>query len=470
MNQATAVRQISKCTIKPHHSLDESHHQQVCYLTPWDIAMLSAHYIQKGLLFSKPQPSAEDPNPTITFIDQLKHSLSLTLTHFFPLSGRLVTKKQDDPPSYSVYLDCSSHSLGAEFIHAAADVNMVDIISPVDVPPIVKSFFVLDGAVNHDGHTMPLLVIQVTELLDGIFVGCCFNHVVGDGTSYWHFFNSWAEICRTIRTSNGEIQNISRPPIIKRWFLGDQEDPTINLPFSHHDEFIERYRSPPLRERIFHFTPESMAKLKAKANAECNTGNKISSFQALSALMWRSITRARCLPADQKTGCKLAINNRSRLDPLVSENYFGNCIQTVGGTTTAGELLSHGLGWAALMLHEAVIGHTNEKVRGWLEAWMKNPYIYALGPFFDPFSVMMGSSPRFDMFGCEFGLGRAVAARSGYANKFDGKVSSYPGPGGIGSVNLEVCLRPDFMSALESDEEFMSAVSPHEVHILALFD
>ena len=39
-----------------------------------------------------------------------------------------------------------------------------------------------------------------------------------------------------------------------------------------------------------------------------------------------------------------------------------------------------------------------------------------------PYCVMMGSSPRFNMYGNEFGMGKGVAVRSGYANKFDGKV------------------------------------------------
>ena len=62
------------------------------------------------------------------------------------------------------------------------------------------------------------------------------------------------------------------------------------------------------------------------------------------------------------------------------------------------------------------------------------------------------------MYGNEFGMGKGVAVRSGYANKFDGKVKSYSGHKGGGSIDLELCLSPDTMSALESDEEFMSAV------------
>ncbi|KAI3955209.1 hypothetical protein MKW92_024533 [Papaver armeniacum] len=432
MNSETTqvVRQISKCTIKPHKVSEES--KQPHYLTPWDLSFFNAHYIQQGLLFRKPAPSLEDPNPTITFIDRLKQSLSITLTHFYPLSGRMVTKKQDNPPFYGIYVDCSSDSLGAEFIHAAADITMLDILTPIDVPRI---------------------------LLDGIFVGCIFNHVIGDGTSYWKFFHAFAEISRRLRrASKGEEGdknidcNISPPPITKRWFMGrDGDSILINLGFSHHKDFIDRYEPPLLRERMFHFTAESLVKLKAKANEECNTKTtQISCFQALSAHVWRSITRARHHHPDGKTVCKLAISDRLRLNPPSSENYFGNCVQTVCATTTIGELLHHSIGWAALILHEAIKEHTDEKIRGLMR------------PIFD--SVRMGSSPRFDVYDCDFGLGMAVAARSGFTNKFDGKVTSYRGLTGRGSVMLEVCLAPESMSELESDAEFMDAVSPHAIH------
>ena len=80
---------------------------------------------------------------------------------------------------------------------------------------------------------------------------------------------------------------------------------------------------------------------------------------------------------------------------------------------------------------------------------------------------MMGSSPRFNKYGNEFGMGKAVTLRSGYAHKFDGKVSCYPGREGGGSIDLEMCLLPDNMLALESDKEFMEAasfVSPLELN------
>ncbi|KAI3943919.1 hypothetical protein MKW92_025842, partial [Papaver armeniacum] len=354
------------------------------------------------------------------------------------------------------FIDCNN-SQGAEFIYAIAEnVTVADILNPLDVPLVVRSFFALDGSINHDGHSEPLLVVQVTELVDGFFIGCSFNHVVGDGTSFWHFFSTWAEICK----SKGNIESISRPPIIKRWFTKEEQQAEysgINLPYSHHDEFIERYVTPPpLEKRIFHFTAQSIAQLKTKANNECCTDN-ISSLQALSALVWRSVTRARGVHGEQETTCRLLINDRSRLKPPLSMNYFGCSAGVVMGTTKAGELLSHGLGWAAWLLHEAVAGRTDDKVRKWLDNWSVNPSFLHIGRFYGQPVVTISSSPRFDMYGCEFGWGKAMAVRSGSALKYSGNVWSYPGCEGGGSVDLEICLPPETLSALESDEEFTSS-------------
>ncbi|KAL5559066.1 hypothetical protein UlMin_035277 [Ulmus minor] len=441
------VKHISDCFIKPQYLSEESKHP--FYLTSWDLAMLSAQYIQKGLLFAKPQKQG---NFMEALLEKLKHSLSISLVHFYPLAGRLKTVKTENPPSYFIYVDCQE-SPGARFIHASLDLTMSDILSPVDVPSIVQSFFDHDRASNHEGHTLSLLSIQVTELIDGVFIGCSMNHSLADGTSYWNFFNMWSEIFQ----AQGSTSSISRPPVLKRWFP-EGHGPIINLPYTNPDEFISRFEAPPLRERVFHFSAETIAKIKAKANAESNT-TEISSLQALSAFVWRCITRVRRLPSHQITSCRMTTNNRSRLNPPLSENYFGNVVSVIRGFTAAGELLEHDLGWAAWKVHEAVVGLNDKAVQEWLDAWLKSPIVYQIGRLYDPYSVLIGSSPRFNKYGNEFGMGKAVTLRSGYAHKSDGKVSCYPGREGGGSIDLEMTLLPDNMLALESDNEFMEAAS-----------
>ncbi|KAJ0789673.1 putative quinate O-hydroxycinnamoyltransferase [Helianthus annuus] len=449
---STSVKLISECLIKPLDDLSPEAKQPI-HFTPFELSCLNIRYSQKGLLFAKP-PLPENQHFSITtFLDDLQHSLSATLTHFYPFAARFATRKQENPPSYVIYLD-PGNTPGVKFIYATVDVTVSDILNPTDVPLLVHSFFDLSEAISHDAHTLPVLSIQVTELVDGIFIGGSVNHMVADGTSFWNFMATWSEIFRSGGKYNGSI---SRPPVIKRWVL-DGYDPIINIPYSHQDQFIDRFEIQTFKERFFNFSSTAISKLKATANSECNTHNKISSLQAVVALLWKCITRARCLPHDNETRCSLMVSTRSRLNPPLSNDYIGNPVHFVIVKATVGDLMAHGLGWAAFRLHEGVINHDDKAIKERVESWIRSPVIYKMSQLSDPNIVHVGSSPRFDMYGCEFGLGKAVAARSGCTNKGDGKITMYPGREGGGSMDVEVCLLPEYMKNIECDEEFMSAL------------
>ncbi|XP_068644392.1 uncharacterized acetyltransferase At3g50280-like [Aristolochia californica] len=432
--EKTSVRRFSTSIIKPKPDQED---KPRLALTPWDLPILSAHYIQKGLLF---------PNLQNSLVDSLRHSLSRALAIFYPLAGRLVTETDDI--SSCISIDCNA--AGAEFVHAAADITVDDVLAPIDVPPIVQSFFPLNEAVNHDGHFLPLLAVQLTELRDGYFIGCSFNHAVADGSAFWQFFTSWAEITR-----NGTTAAISRPPVTQRCFLNGTSE--VRLPFKDVNVLIERYKPPPLTDRFFHFSRQSISRLKARANEEAKKYN-ISSFQALSALTWRSIVRAMGLPRDEKTTCKFSVDSRSRLNPPLSRDYFGNAIGMISATATVEKLLDNKLGWAAAVLNQNVAAHTDEVVRGALDAWVTSPKIHHLSAL-NGQAVTTGSSPRFDVYGVDFGWGKAAAVRSGIDNKFSGKITSFPGREGIGSIDLEICLPSAAMRALVTDDEFVEFIA-----------
>ncbi|KAG6404021.1 hypothetical protein SASPL_136257 [Salvia splendens] len=150
-------------------------------LNPWDLRLLPIVPIQRGLIYHKPQSQ--------NIISHLKNSLSRTLNFFPPLAGRLSVTQQDDGTK-SYFVDCNN--AGAEFTHAAAaSVSVSDLIGPKYIPEIVYSFFPLDNLTNFEAISKALLAVQVTELADGLFRGCAANHAVVDGTSFWHFINSW---------------------------------------------------------------------------------------------------------------------------------------------------------------------------------------------------------------------------------------------------------------------------------------
>jgi len=127
-----------------------------------------------------------------------------------------------------IIVSCSviCNNAGVLFVHAAIENTcVVDILEPTYHPLIVHSFFPFNGARNYEGISKPLLAVQVTELVDGVFIGFRFNHVIVDGKSMWHFINSWAEISR------GCCNQISKLPSLERWFPNGIQRP-IRFPFT----------------------------------------------------------------------------------------------------------------------------------------------------------------------------------------------------------------------------------------------
>ncbi|CAI9115310.1 OLC1v1016176C1 [Oldenlandia corymbosa var. corymbosa] len=411
-----AVEFISDNFIKPKYSLPKSN--QAIYLGPFDLGMAFVQYMQKGFLF--PKPPSFDQNQMHDFLLNLKESLSLTLVHFYPLAGRfemVQLEGPNNPPNQAIYVDCNKGP-GARFIHASAELNMVDIVSPIDVPSIVRSFFDHEGVINYDCGDQSLMTIQVTELIHGVFMGFSMNHMVADGTSLWHFLTSFAEIFNSNGNNNNNNTAISRSPTYDKVFPKGK-GPLLSLPFADKNRGDEAEpKLVILRERIFHFSTESVAKLKAKANDNKNNGDcdsrKSSSFQAVSAHVWRCITRARKIPSDQTTIATLAVDHRSRLVPPASQNSFGNYVSPVEAAVNCGELLERSLGWAALLLHEAVNSQTDETARdfvetGWVAALSCVGRVLGSG-------ILIGGSSRSNMSGFEFGFGKAIAIRSGSAS------------------------------------------------------
>lgn len=426
-----------------------------------DLPMLSCQYIQKGVLLPSPPLSSAD------LLSLLKLSLSKTLSHFPALAGRLETDADGH-----VHIVCNDS--GADFLHAKVPhLSVVTLIpeSDGDIPEAYRRFFPFDNTLSYAGHSKALLAVQVTELKDAVFVGCAVNHAVVDGTSLWNFFNTFAEMARGVKM-------ISRLPDFCR-------DTVLNSPavlkFPPGGPSATFSGDAPWRERIFHFSREAILKLKIRANDPTRkrelpgreilgkqshdswavnrygATDEISSFQALCAHLWRSVTRARHLAPTKTTTFRMAVNCRHRLAPQLNPVYFGNAIQSIPTTVTAGELLSNDLSWSADRLHENVAAHGDATVRRGVKDWESNPRLFPLGNF-DGAMMTMGSSPRFPMYDNDFGWGRPLAVRSGRANKFDGKISAFPGAEGKGSVDLEVVLAPETMAGLENDAEFMEYV------------
>nr|XP_025884754.1 uncharacterized acetyltransferase At3g50280-like [Solanum lycopersicum] len=308
-----------------------------------------------------------------TFLKLLLLSSSKRSLDFFPpFCGRLGTTKNEKNGTTSFFINCNND--GAQLNHATAHgIRVSDIVESDYNPYVVRDFFPLNGVQNLEATSQPCFAVQVTELEDGVFVGCSNNHVVVDGTSFWHFYNSWTEISRGFNV-------ISKIPFLKRQFpfnINHFSD-RISIPNERVNAGYRFIPPPMLRERVFHFTKESVAKLKAKANLVMNT-TKISSLQAVLAHVWRSVIRCRHLDLSEETTFEVSIDMRGRLNPPLPEGFFGNAICPATVTIKTGELLEHEFGWAALQINETIALHDQEKLKCIYESWMNDPEVVKLG-------------------------------------------------------------------------------------------
>ncbi|KAM0917190.1 hypothetical protein ACQ4PT_009628 [Festuca glaucescens] len=286
---AEAVRIVSRRMVQPQPE------EEVVdiHLKPCELRLITIDYIQKGILLPKPPAGGE------CLVDTLAVSFARALAgRFYSLAGRLIVKHHADE-TISVVLRCTGE--GAEFVHAVAPcVTVKDIVASVYTPSVVRDFYPFNHVLGADAAIkwLPVLAVQVTELDDGIFIGLSINHRIGDGTTFWAFFNAWSEISRGDGNSD-DLHEISKPAPalrIQKWFVDDASPVPIHMPFSKLQDVARCFERPQVEECFFTFSAATIRKLKARANKEMvGKANNvtISSLQALLAHLWRAVSRAR---------------------------------------------------------------------------------------------------------------------------------------------------------------------------------
>nr|AAM69843.1 HCBT-like putative defense response protein [Aegilops tauschii] len=443
---------------------------ETIHLTPWDLKSITVEHIQKGVLLPKPPTTGGHVD-----VERLASSFGRALGRFYPYAGRLdaaVVPASNDgasPQCQSLTISLRCGGEGAEFIHAVApSVTVADITASLLVPRAVWSFFPLDGLLGADAieGSLPLLAAQVTELADSVFIAVSMNHSVADGMTFWQFFNTWSELSRA--GGNDDVMISTPLPVFDRSFLGSFTVP-IPLPFGKLEDVVGQrvHLFPSVQECFLHFSAASVKNLKTKANDEMSgygITSTISSLQALLAHLWRAVCRARRLAPDQETTYTVLVGCRGRVGGIPA-SYAGNTVEHATAKSTARDILDKGLGWAAWLLNEAVASfdtaYASDKLASWPQEprFMRLPELVAATPTW----TVTGSSPRFDVYGNDFGWGAPVTVRSGAGNKIDGKATVYKGRGCGGSIALEVCLAPQALARLVADEEFMEVRLPRRL-------
>ncbi|KAK4263681.1 hypothetical protein QN277_029064 [Acacia crassicarpa] len=455
-----ALRVISTTTVQAQRNFNNGDSPQMIDLNPWDLQFLMLEYAQKGLLYHKPTSSSE------TVIQRLKDSLSSALNFYPPLAGRLaIIGNDDDGDTSSVFITCNN--AGVSFVHAIAEnTTVADIVEPTYVPLILYSFFPAGNFKNFEGTRVPLLAIQVTELVDGIFIASSTNHCLAEVKPGWDFWNTWAEIFRNGLNHLGLVSKLST---FERWFPhGIDIERPIRIPFkeileNHNKASIDSVQPTVLCRRIFRFKKEKIAELKAKARSEVEDSvirNKISSLQAVIGHVWGSTIRNQNLDPEEEVTYRFHISARSRVShPPIPKDYFGITVQFTTVVMKVRDLVGdRGLGKFASEMTKAISSCTEEKIKRDFEGWVQNPTMRTQRATIGKF-MSTSSSPRTNFFEIDFGWGRPTAGRFGPANT-RAWMLAVDGGAEEGSFEFELCASYEILEAMARDPEFMRMVSP----------
>ncbi|GMN57465.1 hypothetical protein TIFTF001_026583 [Ficus carica] len=274
----------------------------------------------------------------------IRNALEKVLVHYYPLAGRLVISSDG-----KLVINCRGQ--GTVFVEAEADCEMEKIgdVTKPDPDTLGKLVYDIPGTKNI--LEMPLLVSQVTKFKCGSFtLGLCVNHCTVDGIAGMEFVNSWGEIARGLP--------ITVPPFLDRTILKSRNPPRIEY---QHREFYEikdisstkKLYEGKMLYRSFCFDPDMLEKLKVKAK-ENGAIEYCTTFEALTAFVWRARTKALGMLPEQETKLLFAVNGRARFIPPLPKGYFGNGILLATCICEAGELLEKPLSVAVRQVQDAI--------------------------------------------------------------------------------------------------------------------
>jgi shikimate O-hydroxycinnamoyltransferase len=291
IRSSTNLHTFSKEIIKPSYPTPQ--HLKTYNLSIMD-KLLYRNYIPLVLFFPS---SAEKVGEKLR---QLKHSLSETLTAYYPFAGSMVKSR--------AYVDCNDD--GVEFQESEIKCTLPEYLEKYEEDHNRVNMIFPPGSVwsAFDNNSNPMIVRVNYFDCGGIAVAVCASHRIADSCTLANFLNYWGAVSR----QSGEqiLPHIVSSP----WSNDGFAEPPLVAP----DYSLTRKR--------FVFKNTELAKLKAKV---CSSdGQNPTRLEFLTALFYKC-----CIAVDiAKTGSFqpsllfLPINMRLKMDPQLPKTTLGNWI------------------------------------------------------------------------------------------------------------------------------------------------
>lgn len=430
---------LQRCSVVPASGAAE----QRLPLTYFDMFWLYFHPIERLLFYQHPC-SATDFIDNI--VPHLKNSLSQTLSHYLPLAGNLLHPLDSGIPELryssgdSVSVTFAESSEPTRFNYLTRNHAREADEFHLFVPQLPES------TTYSEYKKIPLLAIQVTHFPEvGIVIGVTNHHVAGDASSIVGFLKAWSSTAKL--GGEGEFDHLARNKALPFYDRSVIRDPTARA-----EIYWNQMRSYKLGESqpgaitptnkvraTFILQKSDIEKLKKLVLDRQPDSIHLSSFTVTIAYFWSCVDRSSAeageeIGDDDTEFFGFAVDARGRVDPPLPAAYFGNCLGFVAVESRHGVIRGEdGFFVAAKLVGELIRDKVNKKGELLSDA---DEWLVKLAPLLSKRCFGVAGSPKFDVYGVDFGWGKAV--------KYEA-VSIDADP----NVSISLCKSRDFEGGLE---------------------
>lgn len=297
------VEIVSKENIKP--SSPTPQHLKIFKLSLLD-QLIPAPFVPMVLYFRNNDNGSTKHVHVQERLVLLKHSLSQTLTKFYPLAGTI----KDD-----LCIDCNDQ--GAYFAVAKVSYSLYQFLEHPDLQ-LISNFLPCELSFSGSSSGVQVTHIQVNVFeCGGIAIGLCISHKVLDGASLNTFLKAWSGIaCESEKVVNPD-------------FVGSLLFPTDGLWLKDASMVMwgSLFKKGKCTTRRFVFDGSAIAALKTMTSGK-NVVQRPTRVEAVSAFIWKCAMAA----SEKRFGARRSsllthlVNLRKRITPTLSDESIGNLI------------------------------------------------------------------------------------------------------------------------------------------------
>ncbi|KAK9051977.1 hypothetical protein SSX86_028605 [Deinandra increscens subsp. villosa] len=429
-------------------------------LTFFDSAWLLFFPIHQIFFYDFPHPKSHFLE---TIVPKLKHSLSITLQHFFPFASNLIVFPYPDrsfngkkPEIRHVEGD----SLAVTFAESDLDFNDLTGNHPRECHKFYPLVPLLgQPAKVSDYVSIPLFSVQVTVFPNkGISIGLTNHHCLGDASTRFNFLKAWTSVAKN---GTDELYLASETlPFYERVFEypGSLDEVCCNQPGSE-TIFASGYELPrlggetdKLRATVV-LTQAHIGRFKKWLSVQQPAPEYVSSFSVACAFVWRCIAKARAQIVEKKGEDEVerfmcTVDWRSRIDPPLPQTYFGNCVGPCITAPTKSALLAgeNGFVTAAQVLGKALTETLKLKNKDAMindaATWLERAYapVPTLG---------VSGTPKIKIYDIDFGWGKPKKHETPSLD-YNGSISVNACKDSPADMEIGICLPAKHMDAFVS--------------------